>query len=67
MNTWSIEPNHYYISLQSSRWREMSSNQAYAEGGIQAVQSLLQNKRDTIEKSYANGLPLHNKVILSQG
>ncbi|MEF1338078.1 hypothetical protein REH81_15035, partial [Vibrio rotiferianus] len=67
MNTWSIEPNHYYISLQSSRWREMSSNQAYAEGGIQAVQSLLQNKRGTIEKSYANGLPLHNKVILSQG
>lgn len=67
MGRWSVEPNHYYLSLQSSRWREMSSNQAYAEGGIQAVQSLLQNKRDTIEKSYANGLPLHNKVILSQG
>ncbi|MGR5284774.1 hypothetical protein ACP3V5_05610 [Vibrio maritimus] len=67
MNTWSIESNHYYISLQSSRWREMSSNQAYAEGGIQAVQSLLQNKRDTIERSYANGLPSLNKVILSQG
>lgn len=67
MSTWSIEPNHYYISLQSSRWREMSSNQAYAEGGIQAVQSLLQNKLDTIERSYANGLPSLNKVILSQG
>lgn len=66
MHTWSIESNHYYISLQSSRWREMSSNQAYAEGGIQAVQSLLQNKRDTIERSYANGLPSLNKVILSQ-
>lgn len=61
---WSVEPNHYYLSLQSSRWREMNSNQTYAEGGIQAVQSLLQNKRDTIEKSYINGLPSLNKVIL---
>ncbi len=67
MKRWSVEPNHYYLSLQSSRWREMSSNQAYAEGGIQAVQSLLQNKRDTIERSYINGLPSLNKVILSQG
>ncbi|BCN24785.1 MULTISPECIES: hypothetical protein [Vibrio] len=67
MKRWSVEPNHYYLSLQSSRWREMSSNQAYAEGGVQAVQSLLQNKRDTIERSYINGLPSLNKVILSQG
>lgn len=67
ISNWSVEPNHYYLSLQSSRWREMSSNQAYAEGGIQAVQSLLQNKRDTIERSYINGLPSRNKVILSQG
>ncbi|WP_274020595.1 hypothetical protein [Vibrio parahaemolyticus] len=67
MRKWSVESNHYYLSLQSSRWREMSSNQAYAEGGIQAVQSLLQNKRDTIERSYINGLPSRNKVILSQG
>ncbi|EGQ9324376.1 hypothetical protein F1K69_10585 [Vibrio cholerae] len=67
MNHWSVETNHYYLSLQSSRWREMNSNQAYAEGGIQAVQSLLQNKRDTIERSYINGLPSLNKIILSQG
>lgn len=67
MSHWSVETNHYYLSLQSSRWREMNSNQAYAEGGIQAVQSLLQNKRDTIERSYINGLPSLNKVILSQG
>ena len=67
MRKWSVEPNHYYLSLKSSRWREMSSNQAYAEGGIQAVQSLLQNNRDTIERSYINGLPSRNKVILSQG
>ncbi|MGR5298995.1 hypothetical protein ACPV5U_27540 [Vibrio mediterranei] len=66
MNNWSVETNHYYLSLQSSRWREMSSNQAYAEGGIQAVQSLLQNKQETIERSYVNGLPPLNKVIISQ-
>ncbi len=66
MTTWSVEPNHYYLSLQSSRWREMNSNQAYAEGGIQAVQSLLQNKLETIERSYINGLPSLNMVILSQ-
>ncbi|MEZ9589607.1 hypothetical protein AB4302_01370 [Vibrio breoganii] len=66
ISTWSVEPNHYYLSLQSSRWREMNSNQAYAEGGIQAVQSLLQNSGETIQRSYSNGLPLLNKVILSQ-
>lgn len=67
MNTWSVESNHYYISLQSSRWREMTSNQAYAEGGIQGAQSLLQSTQETLEKNYLNGHPLLNKVILSQG
>ncbi|MBD1575905.1 hypothetical protein HC723_05470 [Vibrio sp. S11_S32] len=67
ISRWSAETNHYYLSLQSSRWREMNSNQAYAEGGIQTVQSLLQNKQETIERSYINGLPPLNKVILSQG
>ncbi|MBF4437482.1 hypothetical protein ERJ77_23960, partial [Vibrio anguillarum] len=66
MRTWSVEPNHYYLSLQSSRWREMTSNQAYAEGGIQGAQSLLQNAKETLERSYLNGHPLLNKVILSQ-
>lgn len=66
MHTWSVEPNHYYISLQSSRWREMTSNQAYAEGGIQGAQSLLQNTKETLERSYLNDHPLLNKVILSQ-
>ncbi|HHI5039897.1 TPA: hypothetical protein ACP5W0_004297 [Vibrio parahaemolyticus] len=66
ISTWSVEVDHYYISLQSSRWREMNSNQAYAEGGIQTVQSLLQNKQETIKRSYINGLPSLNKVILSQ-
>ncbi|AEX22822.1 hypothetical protein [Vibrio sp. EJY3] len=67
MITWSIETNHYYISLQSSRWREMTSNQAYAEGGIQVAQSLLQNTKETLERDYLNGDPLLNKVIVSQG
>lgn len=67
MRTWSVEPNHYYLSLQSSRWREMTSNQAYAEGGIQAAQSLLQNAKKTLDRSYLNGLSSLNKVIISQG
>ncbi|MEZ9103444.1 hypothetical protein AB4085_03130 [Vibrio cyclitrophicus] len=67
MNTWSVESNHYYISLQSSRWREMTSNQAFAEGGIQAAQSLLQNAKETLERNYINGLSSLNKVIISQG
>ncbi|WP_348236461.1 hypothetical protein [Vibrio parahaemolyticus] len=67
MNTWSVEPNHYYISLQSSRWREMTSNQAYAEGGVQGAQSLLQNTKETLERDYLNEDPLLNKVIVSQG
>ena len=67
MQTWSVEPNQYYISLQSSRWREMTSNQAYAEGGIQGAQSLLQSTKETLERNYLNGHPLLNKVILSQG
>lgn len=66
MTTWSVEPNHYYISLQSSRWREMTSNQAYAEGGIQGAQSLLQNAKETLDRSYLNGLSSLNKVIISQ-
>ncbi|MBY6198837.1 hypothetical protein [Vibrio hangzhouensis] len=67
MNTWSVEPNHYYLSLQSSRWREMTSNQAYAERGIQAAQSLLQNAKEALDRSYLNGLSSLNKVIISQG
>ncbi|EJE4164875.1 TPA: hypothetical protein KD853_003914 [Vibrio parahaemolyticus] len=66
MLTWSVETNHYYLSLQSSRWRKMTSNQAYAEGGIQGAQSILQNAKETLERSYLNGHPLLNKVILSQ-
>ena len=67
MNTWSVESNQYYISLQSSRWREMTSNQAYAEGGIQGAQSLLQSTKETLGRNYLNGHPLLNKVIISQG
>ena len=67
MKTWNVETNQYYISLQSSRWREMTSNQAYAEGGIQCAQSLLQSTKETLNRNYLNGHPLLNKVILSQG
>ncbi|MGF1831562.1 hypothetical protein L4D04_20830 [Photobacterium angustum] len=67
IGTWSVEPNHYYLSLQSSRWRKMTSNQAYADGGIQAAQSLLGNTLETLNINYLNGDPRLNNVITSQG
>ncbi|MBL4831895.1 MAG: hypothetical protein JKY55_18695 [Aliivibrio sp.] len=66
MYTWSIEPNAYFISLQSSRWREMTSNQVYSDNGIGGVQSILQNMLETIDRHYANGDPILNKIIISQ-
>ncbi|EID0729490.1 hypothetical protein LA262_000386 [Vibrio parahaemolyticus] len=66
MLTWSIEPNSYFISLQSSRWREMTSNHVYSVSGAGGVQNLLQNLLQTIEKHYANGDPRLNKIIVSQ-
>lgn len=66
MNHWSVEPNDYFISLQSSRWREMTSNQVYTDNGISGVQSLLQNLLQTIDKHYVNGDPRINKTIISQ-
>lgn len=66
MNYWSIGKNEYFISLQSSRWREMTSNQVYSESGVGGVQSILQNLLQTIDKHYANGDPRLNKVIVSQ-
>lgn len=67
MNTWSIESNNYFISLQSSRWREMTSSQEYDDSNIGRIQSILQNTLDTINKHYANGDPRLNLIILSQG
>jgi len=67
MQQWSIEPNDYFISLQSSRWREMTSSQEYDDSNIGRVQSILQNTLDTINKHYANGDPRLNQIILSQG
>ena len=66
MNRWSIETNEYFISLQSSRWREMTSNQVYSDNGKGGVQSLLQNLLETIDKHYTNGDARLNKVIISQ-
>ncbi|WP_244230770.1 hypothetical protein [Vibrio ouci] len=43
MSRWAIEPNEYFISLQSSRWREMTSNQVYFESGAGRALSLLQS------------------------
>jgi hypothetical protein len=67
MSTWSIEPNDYFISLQSSRWREMTSSQEYDDNNIGRVQSILQNTLETINKHYANGDPRLNQTIILQG
>lgn len=66
ISTWPIESNGYFISLQSSRWREMTSNQVYYDSGKGGVQSILQNLLETIDRNYANGDPRLNKVIISQ-
>lgn len=66
MKTLSVETNQYYISLQSSRWREMTSNQMYSDSGRGGVQSITQNLLQVIDKHYANGDPKFNKVIISQ-
>jgi hypothetical protein len=66
MAYWSIQPNEYFISLQSSRWREMTSNQLYSDSGIGSVQSTLQNTLQTIDRHYANGDTRLNKTIISQ-
>ena len=66
MNTWSVESGEYFISLQSSRWREMTSNQVYSNSGKSGVQSVLQNLLSTIDKHYVNGDPTLNKIIISQ-
>ncbi|XNT06711.1 hypothetical protein AB6C95_012915 [Vibrio cyclitrophicus] len=67
MKSWSIETNEYFIQLQSSRWREMTSSQEYDNNNIGKVQSILQNMLNTINKHYANGDPRLNQTILSQG
>ncbi|CAK3796728.1 conserved hypothetical protein [Vibrio crassostreae] len=66
MHRWSIETNEYFISLQSSRWREMTSNHVYSISGKGGVQSILQNSFRTLEKNYINGDLQLNKIILSQ-
>ncbi|MEZ8113547.1 hypothetical protein ACED44_01320 [Vibrio splendidus] len=66
INRWSINTNEYFISLQSSRWREMTSNQVYSDNGKGGVQSLLQNLLETIDTHYTNGDPRLNRVIISQ-
>lgn len=67
MREWSIEAGEYFISLTSSRWREMTSSQEYDDEDVSRVQSILQNTIATIDKHYANGDPNLNKTFLSQG
>ncbi|MFA0329272.1 hypothetical protein AB4526_09440 [Vibrio cyclitrophicus] len=66
ISTWSIEPNSYFLTLQSSRWREMTSNQVYSDSGNSGVQSIIQSSFNVINRHYANGDPELNKTIISQ-
>lgn len=66
MKRWGIEPNEYFLTLQSSRFRETTSIQEYNEGQLSHLTNLLQSTLATLDKHYANGHPETNKKILSQ-
>jgi hypothetical protein len=66
IKNWGIKTNDYFISLQSSRFRETTSIQEYKDGHLLHLSNLLQNTLSTLERHYANGNPDTNKQILSQ-
>jgi len=66
IKNWSIQTNDYFITLQSSRFRETTSIQEYKDGHLLHLTNLLQNTLSTLERHYANGNPDTNKQILSQ-
>lgn len=66
MKHWGIQKNDYFITLQSSRFRETTSIQEYKDGHLLHLSNLLQNTIPTLERHYANGNPDTNKQILSQ-
>ncbi|MEZ9820314.1 hypothetical protein AB4238_06785 [Shewanella sp. 10N.286.45.A1] len=66
IKNWSLKTNDYFISLQSSRFRETTSLHEYEDGNLLHLTNLLQNTLSTLERHYANGNPDTNKKILSQ-
>ncbi len=66
MSYWSIKVNDYFLSLQSSRFRETTSSQEYKDGHLSHLTNLLQNTLSTLDRHYANGHPETNMKILSQ-
>lgn len=66
MKRYSIQPNDYFITLQSSRFRKTTSIQEYKDGHLLHLSNLLQNTQSTLERHYTNGNPDTNKQILSQ-
>ncbi|MFA0052685.1 hypothetical protein AB4403_16790 [Vibrio breoganii] len=62
----SIEPNDYFLTLQSSRFRETTSTQEYRAGHFSHLKHLLQNTLATLDKHYSNGHPETNKQVLAQ-
>lgn len=61
-----VEPNDYFVTLQSSRFRKTTSSQEYRDGHLSHLKHLLQNTLTTLEKHYINGHPETNNLILSQ-
>ena len=62
----AVQANDYFVTLQSSRFRETTSYQEYAGGHLAHLKHLLQNTLGTLEKHYVNGHSETNKRILSQ-
>lgn len=66
MSRISVEPNDYFLTLQSSRFRESTSSLEYSDGHFSHLKHLLQNTLATLDRHYADGHPDTNKLILSQ-
>ncbi|MFL0854997.1 hypothetical protein ACJO1H_05575 [Vibrio parahaemolyticus] len=66
MKRWGVKANDYFLTLQSSRFRETTSYQEYSEGHLTHLTELLQNTLATLNTHYVNGHSGSNKKILSQ-
>ncbi|GLS89078.1 hypothetical protein GCM10007916_01450 [Psychromonas marina] len=66
MTYMSVKANDYFLTLQSSRFRETTSYQEYGEHYLPHLVNLLQNSLTTLERHYINGHSGTNKNIISQ-
>lgn len=66
ISKWGIAPDDFFLTLQSSRFRESTSNSEYREGDLSHLTNLLQNSIATLRRHYSNGHPNTNRKILSE-